>query len=53
MDYSAVLTFIIDLYGTFSNEEAWGEENFSKEICHYSIQDSVVIIAHIGETWLE
>ena len=29
-------------------------EIFLKRMCsHYSIQDSVVIIAHGGETWLE
>ena len=25
----------------------------SQESCHYSIQDTVVIIAHDGETWIE
>ena len=27
--------------------------DFSQESCHYSIQDSVVIIYHGRETWLE
>ena len=53
MDYSAVVVFIIDLYGTLYNKETWREEIFLKIVAITAFRSSVDIIAHGGETWLE